>query len=82
MTQEINQSGVINKLTERNVIFSRREIKNILIIEGQKIIIDYKFISEEGEKNQSVEIPFLDFGETKSIFWKLLNKYIVKEEVK
>lgn len=75
MAQEINEAGVISKLTERNVIFSRREIKNILVIEGQKIIIDYKLISEEGEKNQSVEIMFSNFGDTESNLWNLIDNH-------
>lgn len=76
MAQEINQPGVIEKLVERNVVFNRRTLESITIINDVKVNVYMILYSNEGEVGKNIEIPYDDFIELESNLWNLIDRKI------
>lgn len=83
MAQEINETGIILKMMERNTVFNKRLIRNISIIDGDKVLVDISKISDEGDVAETIEVTFQDFENTvEPLIWELIdNQKEVVEEI-
>lgn len=80
MAQEINEEGILEVVTNKNVVFTSRSIKDIYIVEGESVTIVYYKHSKDGSVIASSTIPYGRFNimAEKSI-WDAIDSY--KEEV-
>lgn len=81
MAQEINEVGTLLVSAEKNVIFKKRNIKNIFLAENETCTIDFVKSSDEGDKLETISMPFLMFHEkVETSLWELVDKAIESEE--
>lgn len=74
LAQEINEFGTLVVSTEKNVIFKKRKLKNIFIAEDDTCTIEYIKSSDEGDKLETVSIPFVKFHEiAENVLWQLID---------
>lgn len=81
MAQEINEFGTLVVSTEKNVIFKKRKLKNIFIAEDDTCTVEYIKSSDEGDKLETVSIPFVKFHEiAENVLWQLIDDMKESEE--
>lgn len=74
MGQDINQAGEITTQVKKSVIFNRRELRDIVITENDNVTIRYINISNEGEKQEMLVVPFEDyFIKIEESIWDLID---------
>ncbi|EGP5736468.1 hypothetical protein VSW15_002291 [Enterococcus faecium] len=74
MAQEINEVGTIDVTMKKNVIFTKRKIKNIFISEDDICTIGFMKSSVEGDILETIVIPFSLFHEiAEDTLWKLID---------
>lgn len=63
---------------EKEVIFTSRQIKDIIVEEGQNIFVRYVNKASEGEEERTVSIPFVNFASTiETSLWSMIDKFSV-----
>lgn len=81
LAQEINEFGTLVVSTEKNVIFKKRKLKNIFIAEDETCTVEYIKSSDEGDKLETVSIPFVKFHEiAENVLWQLIDDMKESEE--
>lgn len=81
LAQEINEFGTLVVSTEKNVIFKKRKLKNIFIAEDDTCTVEYIKSSDEGDKLETVSIPFVKFHEiAENVLWQLIDDMKESEE--
>lgn len=76
MGQEIQKTGKIVVEEEKEVVFTSRLIKEIIVEEGQNIFVRYINKAVEGEQEQTVSIPFANFTSTiETSLWSMIDKF-------
>lgn len=74
LVQKINEVDNLAILTNKNVVFKKRSIKNVYVSEGEMCTIEWIKFSDEGEKIETTQIPFQNFSEmVEEHLWKLVD---------
>lgn len=75
LAQNINEVGTLVVSTEKNVIFKKRTIKNIYIVEDDVCTIEIYKNADEGNLAQTVSLPFSIFSNAvEDQLWKLIDQ--------
>lgn len=79
LAQEINQVGTITTTFEKSVIFKSRQIRDLTVTENENVTVRYNNISDDGEKQEMIVIPFQTFSLlVEESIWKLIDETIKK----
>lgn len=81
MAQEINELGSIMITASKNVIFKKRMIQSIFVNENEDCVINFLRVSDDGEENQVITIPYSRFSESvEGSLWDLIDQSKEKEK--
>lgn len=75
MGQAINKVGEITVSSIKNVVFTNRIIKDLVVTEGENAVIRYVNQSDEGNEEQVAIVPFDRFNEkAESMLWEVIDE--------
>lgn len=78
--QEINETGVLKVQTDKNVVFTKRKLRDLVFVEGEFVSCNYTKQSDLGDLTVSVQIPFDHFSsKIENLFWELIDQQEKKE---
>ena len=74
MAQEINEVGILQKMTEQNVVFNKREFRSVAIADGESVRLEIIKTSNDGVKSEILEIDYNKFYEIESMLWQVVDE--------
>ena len=73
MAQEINEVGILQKMTDQNFVFKKQEFNSITIVPGEYVSFEIIKSSDEGSKTEIKEVSYNKFEQIEDVLWDLIN---------
>lgn len=75
MSSNINEVGVLNITQEKNVLFTKRDLKNITVIGTESVSIEFEKIAKEGSVILVQTVEYESFKQSvEGLIWEMIDK--------
>lgn len=74
MSSNINEVGVLNIFQEKNVLFTKRDLKNITVIGTESVSIEFEKIAKEGSVILVETVEYETFKQkVEDLIWEMVD---------
>lgn len=74
MSSSINEVGVLNIFQEKNVLFTKRDLKNITVIGTESVSIEFEKIAKEGSVILVETVEYETFKQkVEDLIWEMVD---------